>query len=133
VTVLGVPSSGFGLLNPGVYASIFIGPYVAVEPQLGLIFVSSEGDNNHLANVTGQVDFFPMGSKGNSPYLFGAVGIIDTSNSDVNPKTYAGGAGYRFAIGNSLAFRVDGRYMHFTEEGGNALVFGLSIGGVFGR
>ena len=133
VTVLGVPSSGFGLLNPGVYASIFIGPYVAVEPQLGLIWVSSGGDSEHLANVTGQVDFFPMGSQGSSPYLFGAVGIIDTSGSGVNPKTYAAGAGYRFAIGDSLAFRVDGRYVHFTEEGGNALVFGLSIGGVFGR
>ena len=35
VTTFGVPSGGFGILNPGVYASFFIGNYLAVEPQLG--------------------------------------------------------------------------------------------------
>ena len=74
-----------------------------------------------------------MGTTRSSPYVFGAVGFLDASGSETNPKTYAGGAGYRFAITNSLAFRVDGRYVHFTEEGGNAFMFGVSIGGVFGR
>jgi hypothetical protein len=131
-TIVGIPSGGFGLMNSGVYASIFVGPFFAVEPQLGLVWVS-DGDSNHLANVTGQVDFFPMGTAGSSPYVFGAVGILDTSGSDTNPKTYAAGAGYRFAVTDSLAFRVDGRYVHFTEGGGNAVMFGVSIGGVFGR
>lgn len=132
-TVVGIPSGGFGLLNPGVYASIFVGPFFAVEPQVGLVWVSSGGHSDHMANVTGQVDFFPMGSAQSSPYVFGAVSVIDTSGSGVNPKTYAAGAGYRFAVTNSLAFRVDGRYVHFTEGGGNAVMFGVSIGGVFGR
>jgi opacity protein-like surface antigen len=132
-TIVGIPAGGFGLMNSGVYASIFVGPFVAVEPQVGLVWVSSDGDSHHLANVTGQVDFFPMGSARSSPYVFGAVGILDTSDSDTNPKTYAAGAGYRFAITDSLAFRVDGRYVHFTEGGGNAVMFGVSIGGVFGR
>ena len=132
-TIVGIPAGGFGLMNSGVYASIFVGPFFAVEPQVGLIWVSGDGESNHLANVTGQVDFFPMGSDRSSPYVFGAVGILDTSDSDTNPKTYAAGAGYRFAVRDSLAFRVDGRYVHFTEGGGNAVMFGVSIGGVFGR
>lgn len=37
VTTFGVPASGFGILNPGVYASFFIGSYAAVEPQIGFI------------------------------------------------------------------------------------------------
>lgn len=132
-TILGIPTGGLGLMNSGVYASIFVGPFFAVEPQLGLIWTSSGGHSNHFANVTGQVDFFPMGTARSSPYVFGAVGILDTSGSDANPKTYGGGAGYRFAVTSSLAFRVDGRYVHFTEGGGNAVMFGVSIGGVFGQ
>lgn len=132
-TVVGIPTGGFGLMNPGLYTSIFAGPYFAVEPQVGLIWVSSSGHSDHVSNFTAQFDYFPMGTARSSPYVFGAVGFLDTSGSETNPKTYAGGAGYRFAITNSLAFRVDGRYVHFTEEGGNAIMFGVSIGGVFGR
>jgi hypothetical protein len=132
-TVWGVPSSSFGLLNPGVYGSIFVGPYVAVEPQLGLIWASTNGDSSHVLNFTGQLDYFLAGTEGSSPYVFGALGVFDASDSDQNPKSVGGGIGYRMPVGDRLAFRVDARYTHFTDDGGNALAFGLSIGGVFGR
>lgn len=133
ITTIGVPSSGFGLLNPGVYGTVYLGPFIAVEPQLGLIWASSDGDSEHLLNFSGQVDYFLMGAGVSSPYVFASAGILDSSGSDVNPKVVGGGAGYRFTVGDSLAFRLDGRYLHFTEDGGDALVFGVSIGGVFGR
>jgi hypothetical protein len=132
-TIIGVPSGGFGLLNPGVYASVFAGDYLSIEPQIGLIWVSSEGESNHLLNFTGQVNYFVRGNRQSSPYVFGAAGILDVSESSANPKTYGGGAGYRFLLGDRLVFRADGRYMHFTNNGGNAFMFGISIGGVFSR
>lgn len=132
-TLVGIPSGGLGLLNPGVYASIFVGPFVSVEPQVGLIVVSDNGDTEHLANITAQFNYFVRGSREGSPYVFAAAGILDASGSDRNPKTVGGGAGYRFTMGDRLTFRVDGRYMHFTDDGGNAVMFGLSIGGVFTR
>lgn len=132
-TLLGIPSGGLGLLNPGAYASIFVGPFVSVEPQVGLIVAHNDGGTDHLANITAQLNYFLRGSREGSPYLLAAAGILDTSGSDHNPKTVSGGAGYRFTMGDRLTFRVDARYVHFTDDGGNAVMFGLSIGGVFTR
>lgn len=130
-TVVGIPSSSFGLLNPGVYASIFAGSKVSFEPQLGLIWASSDGESFHFLNAGAQVNYFPGGPRG--VYVFGTASIIDASDESANPKAVGGGAGYRIAVGDRLAFRLDGRYLHFTQNGGNALAFGLSIGGVFNR
>ena len=133
VKVVGVPSSSFGLLNPAVYASIFVGSRLAIEPQVGLIWASQQGESMHLLNVGGQFDYLLLGAETASPYVFGTVGIIDVSNSAVSPKSIGGGAGYRIRVGDRLTFRIDGRVTHFTENGGNALSFGLSMGGLFGR
>lgn len=132
-TLVGIPSGGLGLLNPGVYASIFVSPFFSVEPQVGLLVVNDDGDTEHLANLSAQFNYFLRGAREGSPYVFGAAGILDASGSDTNPKAVGGGAGYRFTMGDRLTFRVDGRYMHFTDDGGNAVMFGLSIGGVFTR
>jgi len=133
VKVFGVPSSSFGLLNPAVYASIFLGSRLAIEPQAGLIWASSEGESMHLLSVAGQFDYFILGTETASPYVFGTVGLVDVSDSDTTPKTVGGGAGYRMRVGDRLTFRIDGRVTHFTESGGNAVTFGLSIGGLFGQ
>ena len=132
-TLIGIPTGGFGLLSPAVYASLFVGPYVSVEPQVGLIVVHDSGSTEHIANISAQFNYFLRGTREGSPYVFGAAGILDGSGSNTNPKTVGGGAGYRFTMGDRLTFRIDGRYMHFTEDGGNAVMFGLSLGGVFNR
>jgi hypothetical protein len=131
VSTIGIPSGGFGILQPGVYASFFLGPFFAVEPQVGLIWASSNGHSEHVVNFVGQVDYFLAGANGNSPYLFGSAGVIDVSGSGATPKSVSGGAGYRMLAGDRLAFRFDGRVTHFTENGGNAVGFTLSFGGVF--
>jgi hypothetical protein len=131
VTVFGVPTVGFGLLSPGIYASVALGQYVAVEPQLGLLVVSGGGETNHAVNFVGQVDYFPRGQDRSSPYVFASAGVIDVSGQSETPKTVSGGVGYRFRLGDRLVFRVDGRFTHFTEDGGNAIAVGLNIGGLF--
>jgi hypothetical protein len=129
----GVPSSGFGLFNPGVYVSILAGSHVAIEPQVGLILDLSAGESQHILNVTGQIDYFVRPASERSPYLFAAVGVIDTSGSRTTPTTTGAGVGYRIPLGDRLAVRMDGRMTHLTDGGGNSLTFTLSIGGLFGR
>lgn len=134
VTTFGVPSGGFGILNPGVYASFFIGNYVAVEPQVGFIWVSVDDESDHLLNFTGQFDYFVSGTGVSSPYLFGTVGVVNVSDEDYTPKSFGLGAGYRTPVGDRLTFRVDGRWVRYTSEFGDdsdALAFTLSIGGIF--
>jgi len=131
--LFGLPSGSFGLLSPSVYASVFAGPRFAIEPQVGLLVISSGGQTNHVVNIAGQVDYFWHGSGVSSPYLFGAVGLVAVSDSDTTPKQISGGAGYRMRVGDRLALRIDGRYIHSSDGSGNGLGFNVSIGGVFGR
>jgi hypothetical protein len=67
VTVFGVPSATFGIFNPGVYASFFIGTRAAVEPQLGLIVVSGSGDTMHILSASAHFDYFFSGIEATSP------------------------------------------------------------------
>lgn len=132
-SVFGVPSGGFGLLNPGVYVSIFAGKRVAIEPQFGLIWVTSGGHSDHIVSFAGQFDVFFKEADRDSPYVFGSGGLIDTSGSGTTPKFASAGLGYRIRAGDRLTFRFDGRYAHYTEGGGNTVMLGVSIGGLFGK
>lgn len=49
----GIPTGGFGILSPSVYASIFVHPQMSVEPQLGLMWVSDSGESFHILNLAG--------------------------------------------------------------------------------
>ena len=131
-TLFGIPSGSFSLLSPSVYASFFAGSKVAVEPQLGVIWMTTQGESTHLVNAAVQFDYFVQRSDGTSPYVFAAAGVIDMPTPSPTPKLFGGGAGYRLRVGDRLTFRVDGRLMHFTENDGDALMFNLSIGGLLG-
>jgi hypothetical protein len=128
----GVPSGGFGLINPGLYVSFFTGPRIAIEPQIGLIAASGGGSSAHVLNLAGQVNCFLRDGQGNSPYVFGSVGVIEATGAGT-PTSVSAGVGYRTALAQRLAMRVDGRYLHFTDGGGHALSFTISLGGIFGR
>ena len=131
--IAGVPSATFNLISPSVYAAIFAGPKFAVEPQVGLIVFHGGGDNGHLLNFSGQFDYFVEGTKVSSPYVFGTVGVLSASGLGTTPATFGGGAGYRVRAGDRLVLRVSGSVNHFTSHGGNMVVFGVSIGGLFGK
>lgn len=93
--VFGVPSASFGLFNPGVYASFFIGPNAAVEPQLGLVWVSSGGESMHVVTAAAQFDYFFNGLERRSLYAFAGGGITDVSDSSTTPKSVSAGLGIR--------------------------------------
>jgi hypothetical protein len=126
-----------GTLNPGVYASFFLGDRVGLGPQIGFVAASFEGDSFHALNLTGQFDYFFSGISRRSAYVLASVGLLSVSDADYTPKVFGFGAGYRIPVGDRLAFRFDGRYAHYTSEfedgGSDALIFTLTIGGVFGK
>jgi hypothetical protein len=134
---LGVGSTFLlGGINPGVYASFFLGPKVAIESQLGLIWMSMNSRSQHLLNVGAQVDYFLSPLAQRSAYVFGAYGVLDSSGSDILPKVASVGLGYRIPVGDSLAVRLDGRWSRFMikgRDGNNAMIVGVSIGGLFLR
>ena len=130
--VFGIPSSGFGLVNPGVYAALFLGPNTAFEPQLGLIAVSGEGESIHFVHVAAQFDYFTNGTEAPSPFLFGSLGVLDSSGAD-SAASLSVGVGYRMPLDDRLAFRADIRLTHLGEGLGNTLTLQLAMGGLFGR
>ncbi len=136
-STIGIPSGGFGVFQPGLFASIFVDPRLAIEPQIGLIWVGANGESFHLLHGGVQVDYFVMGATRRSPYVFAAVGVIDVSETDESPTSISGGAGYRVPVGDRLTVRFDARFSHFTSRGGgnafNTLSVALSLGGIFGR
>lgn len=132
LSAIGTPAAGFGILQPTLYGSFFVNARVSVEPQLGLVWVSQNGESVHFYHASVQGNYFLRGSSVRSPYVFGSLGVIDYTQSAENPKSLTFGGGYRIPVGGRLTFRVDGRFSHLTEGGGNTLNINLSIGGLFG-
>ena len=133
VTIFGVPSGGFGILNPTLYGSVFLGDRFSIEPQLGLVFINGDDDTSHFVSFNAQANYFFRGNQENSLYVFGGAGIIDVSDVAGTLNSVSAGAGYRVVLGDRLTMRFDGRYTHFTDNNGNALSFTVSLGGMFGR
>ncbi len=132
-TTFGVPSAGFGIVNPGLYVSAFVGPRLAIEPQMGLLLTSGGGNSAHVLNLAGQVDYFLKSSDVASPFVFGSVGVLSTTGASETPVSIGGGAGYRKLFGERLAMRVDGRFTHYPKGMGNVVAFTVSLGGIFTR
>ena len=131
-TLLGVPTAGFGLVNPSVFASIFVHPQVSIEPEVGLMVMSGGGHTDHWVNFFGNLNYFVGDTKKSTPFIFAGGGVIDMTDEKAI-KAIDGGAGYRFRLGDRLTFRLDGRYTHFFESNGNMVSFTLAIGGLLGK
>jgi hypothetical protein len=128
----GAPVSGFGLQSPAIYASIFLGPHVAIEPQFSFAWVTYRGNWSHVGSIGLQADYFMRGLETSSPYLFALGGVSHAGGADA---FWGAGAGYRVVRGR-LAFRFDAKYLHFFEAirgASDNVAVGISIGGVFGR
>lgn len=134
-TSVGVPTAGLGIINSGIYGSIFFGSKFAIEPRAGFLWISSEGESDHLLNLSGQVDYFLSGVERPSLFLFGGAGFLDSSGDDDAPKTLFAGVGYRVPVGDALAVRLDGQFMRVSQNdvSDNQILLTLSLGGVFGR
>lgn len=134
--IVGVPSGSLGpFFAPGVYTSFFLGRRMALEPRLGFVWVSEDGESFHIVNVSGQFAYFLQGSGRSSPYLLVNGGFLEMSGEDYSPKSYGAGVGYRIPTDGRLVFRLEGGWTRVTTEFGpdnrDYVAFSLSIGGLF--
>lgn len=132
-TALGIGTGGFGLSNPGAYGSFFLGRRVAVSPQVGLVWGKAGESSFHFVNLAARLEYLTKGADRSSPFVFGSVGVVESSGSSRTPKSVGGGVGYRARVGDRLTVRVDGRVARLTEGGGNSIGLTLSLGGLVGR
>jgi len=110
-TVLGVPNGGF-FPTPAVYASFFVTPKLALEPQLGLVYLSGGDSSLHAATLTGQVDYFFKGRETPSPYLLARGSLVDAGGDGDSETRFSFGAGlgYRVPVGGRAVLRFEGRF-----------------------
>jgi hypothetical protein len=132
-TTIGMPTSGVGLLTPGVYASFFLGSRMAVEPRFSFIAVfGDDGEFGHILNFTGQFDYFLRDIGGRAPYLFANGGVLE-EGGDVDIKTAGAGVGFRIPLGGRLVVRMEGQYNRLMSDFADRdiVAFTVSIGGMF--
>jgi hypothetical protein len=133
VTTLGAPNGSF-FAPASVYASFFVTPRLALEPQLGVVYVSGGDSSFHIATFAGQVDYFFKGRERPSPYVFGRGSLITAGgegDSDTS-SSFGGGLGYRFPVGGRALLRLEGRFDHRLESdfdsGANIFSVAVSLG-----
>ena len=135
VSLLGVPTVGFGIANPGVYGSFFVGRRFSIEPQVALTWIHSGGESFHLISTVAQANYFFRETSQDSAYVFGTVGGMFVEDEEDSPVTWGAGVGYRWRLGDRLVFRVDGRYIRTQNDFNktNAVALTVWLGGLFGE
>lgn len=131
LTHFGVPGQGL-LGQPTVYASVFAGASVLVEPQMALNIVSSEGETSTSVGLGGQVGYLFQGASLNSPFIAGALGFQSVSGGGFSESDFGigGKVGYRVLIGSSVGLRFEGGYRRWFDSDLNEFTFGVAVGGI---
>lgn len=132
-TTFAVPTGGVGVVNPAFYVSVPITSHVSVQPRIGFLLYKYDFDTSYLLNLTGEAAYYFNGSAGSSPFVSGSAGLLRGSSRAYARACLGAGAGYRLLYAGRVAIRLEGNFTHFTDDGGNAVGLGVSLGGVFGR
>jgi hypothetical protein len=133
ITTLGVPNATF-FTPAAVYASFFVTPKLALEPQLGVVYFSGDDSSFHVATFAGQVDYFFKGKERPSPYVFGRGSFTNAGGEGDSDTTssFGGGLGYRIPVGGRALLRLEGRFDHRLEgdfdSGANTFSVSVSLG-----
>lgn len=117
ITTLGAPNSTFFM--PGtLYASFFVTRRLALEPQLGVVYVSGDDSSFHIATFAGQVDYLFRDRERPSAYVFGRGSLTSVGGEGASEtaSSLGGGLGYRLPLGGRALLRFEGRYDHRFEQ-----------------
>lgn len=130
VSVLGIPG-GTLFSTSTLYAMMFVRPQVALEPQVGIVRVGTEGGSSGLFTGALQVNqFFDDPSAGAAFGLLN-LGFTTGIGGGTSSTLYAagGGAGYRTILSETLGVRLEGRYRRlFGDEGPGSNEFSILVG-----
>ena len=133
ITTVGAPNGTF-FTPAAVYASFFVSPRLALEPQLGLVYFSGDDSSFHVATFAGQVDYFFKGKQRPSPYIFGRGSLLNAGGEGESDTSWSagGGLGYRIPVGGRALLRFEGRFDHRFEQefdsGANTFSVSVSLG-----
>jgi hypothetical protein len=113
---------GLGLHQYGTaYASFFIKPRLAIEPQLSFLRESQDGASESRMILAGQASYFFSGNARPSPYVCGRAGTFRAADDDdsLSQFLFGVGGGYRIPLGDRGVVRIEGRFDRIaakTEE-----------------
>jgi len=132
VTRFGVPGEGI-LGQPTIYASVFAGKGVIVEPQLALNIISSGGETDTAVGLAAQIGYLFDGPERNSPFLAGSLAYQSISRGSGGGDEVGLGAkvGYRVLAGSSVGVRFEAGYRRWFDSHLNEFTFGIGLGGIF--
>ena len=135
-STLAVPASFFGPVS-GMHLTLFVSPRFALEPQLGMMRVSSGGDTFSVTMLAAQGMAFLGPDAEHAPYVFAQAVTIQSDNSGGSSQGQSGfgaGFGVRQVVGK-LGLRYELRLQRRSGDGDTvnevALLFGM--GTVLGR
>ncbi len=133
LTVFSLPGGGFWP-QAVVYGTFFPSSSFAVEPQLGYSLISSGGDTESFGIGALQLEWFPGDDAAASPYLFGHAALQFTLGGGTNATpAFGGGIGYRKAVAEHVAIRVEGRYRRWVEGDLNDFTASFGFGVILGH
>ena len=121
------------------YFTFFTNSRVAIEPQVGILHYSSNGEGSTSLTLGVQLMQFarPAPAGAASGYGFIHSGMLAAASEGSSNTSFqlGAGAGYRFVYRHSLGIRVEARYRRWLDENGlgpNELSLGLGFGAVLG-
>ncbi len=134
LTNFAVPGQGFAG-QPTIYASLFPGGIVIIEPQIALTVLHVEDETVTTLGFGVQMGCLFKGSEENSLFAVGNISSQSISSSDYSDSEFGFGGklGYRILIGDGFGIRFEGGYRRWLEADLNEFMFGVGIGGIIKR
>ncbi|HKQ58234.1 MAG TPA: hypothetical protein VJY35_10245 [Candidatus Eisenbacteria bacterium] len=131
-THFGVPS-GIGplsILAPALYATMFTGRSLFIEPQFGVSAISGGGSTSTILTFVGQVGFRFNPEASSSPYVAfgGALQRVGGEGSSALGTAIGGELGYRSEVRSNLAIRVNVRARRWFSDFSDTNEFGFALG-----
>jgi hypothetical protein len=122
----------------GFHYLFFPSPRFGVEPQVGLMRLTSDGDTFQLLTLGAQVNAFLGPDATRAPYVFGifrSMAASSTGSSTQTNNAIGLGFGFRRVIREALAIRYEGRFLSWSGDGDDAteIAFLISLGAVIRR
>jgi hypothetical protein len=137
LTVFGVPGDFTFLPTAHVYVTTFATPNLAIEPQVGVVVASSDGETDWTTRLGAQVAYHTSGGSVSSPY-FAANGAWVRDFGEDNNYILGASVGYRVILPPGLGLRFEAGYSRWFTGGDfdppdfNQFRIGIGVGGLVG-
>jgi hypothetical protein len=122
----------FGAQAP-LYATVFFGKGVMVQPELSFNLLTGEGETLTMLAAAANFGYAFSGAARNSAYVAvsGAIQYVDTEFSDSDSEFGAGArVGYRVLVNEGFAVGFEAGYRRWFDSDLNEITIALRLGGI---